>query len=331
MFFVAGGGLAVENALKAAMDWKVRKNIKKGISDEKGMKIIHFQEAFHGRTGYTLSLTNTDPIKTDYFPKFDWPRITNPKLTFPVTDEVLKDVIAKEAQAYKEIRQSFKDNPDDIAAIIIEPIQGEGGDNHFRPEFMQGLRKLADKYEAMLIFDEVQTGCGITGKFWAHEHFDIEPDIIAFGKKMQVCGIMAGKRIDEVEDNVFNFSGRINSTWGGNLVDMLRGLKYVEIITEDNLVENAAKVGEYFMGKLHELGTKFPDAITNIRGKGLFIAFDCKCGESRSKLRELCFENGLATLVCGTKSIRFRPSLTLTTEEVDFAIKTMEATLAVKV
>ncbi|MFW5972404.1 MAG: aminotransferase class III-fold pyridoxal phosphate-dependent enzyme, partial [Bacteroidota bacterium] len=132
-FFVSGGALAVENALKAAFDWKVRKNFEKGYRREVGTKVLHFDQAFHGRSGYTLSLTNTaDPTKTKYFPKFDWPRVLNPKIRFPLTDESLQAVKQDEALAIRQIKQAFQENQDDIACIIIEPIQGEGGDNHFR-------------------------------------------------------------------------------------------------------------------------------------------------------------------------------------------------------
>ena len=132
----------------------------------------------------------------------------------------------------------MNENPDDIAALIIEPIQGEGGDNHFRKEFFHTLRRLCDEYDMMFILDEVQTGVGLTGKMWAYQHFDFEPDILAFGKKTQVCGIMVSNRVDEVKDNVFKVSSRLNSTWGGNLVDMVRCQKYLEVIKEENLVKN---------------------------------------------------------------------------------------------
>ena len=228
LFLVSGGALAVENALKAAFDWKVRTNLGRikdtpggemGLIHGLGSKVIHFQGAFHGRSGYTLSLTNTsDPRKHMYFPKFDWPRIINPKLRFPITEQTLQETIKAEEIAIAQIQMAVKQYPGDIAALIIEPIQGEGGDNHFRPEFLQTLRALADEGEFLLIFDEVQSGVGLTGKMWAYEHFGIEPDIIAFGKKTHVCGMIAGKRVDEVEGHVFAESSRINSTFGGNLL-----------------------------------------------------------------------------------------------------------------
>ncbi|MEX2404345.1 MAG: aminotransferase class III-fold pyridoxal phosphate-dependent enzyme, partial [Balneolales bacterium] len=184
LFFVAGGGLAVENALKVAFDWKVQKNFQKGYRSEKGHKILHFDQAFHGRTGYTMSLTNTEITKVAYFPKFDWPRIRNPKMKFPQDEESLAETKNNEKAAIAQAERYFEIYKDDIAAIIIEPIQGEGGDNQFRVEFHKELRRLADEHEALLIHDEVQTGIGLTGKFWCHEHY-VQPDILAFGKKAQ--------------------------------------------------------------------------------------------------------------------------------------------------
>jgi len=254
-FYIEGGGLAVENALKAAFDWKVRKNLANGKS-EGGSKILHFKECFHGRTGYTLSLTDSpDKRKTEYFPKFDWPRIHNPKLSFPLTDTVINDVKREETKAIEEIKSAIKQFPDEIAGLIIEPIQGEGGDNHFRESFFRQLRKLADEHEFLLIYDEVQTGVGLTGKMWAHQHYgkDCRPDIISFGKKTQVCGMFAGPRLDEVDGHVFKESSRINSTWGGNLVDMVRFTLYLEIIEQENLIDQVMENGAYLRQRLESL------------------------------------------------------------------------------
>jgi len=318
LFFISGGALAVENALKVAFDWKVRKNIAAG-KGERGYKVIYFKDAFHGRTGYTLTLTNTfDPNKTKYFPKFDdWFKVENPAITFPLEGENIAKVEAAEKESLARVEKILTEDGDDVAAIIIEPIQAEGGDNHFRGEFLKGLRELADKYDVMLIFDEVQTGIGLTGKFWCYQHFGVVPDIISFGKKAQVCGIMATDRVDEVEENVFNISSRINSTWGGNLVDMVRSQKILEIIEEDNLVENTEKVGKYFLDKLLELQESFPELISNTRGRGLMCAFDLPDTAMRNKVRQMAFEKGAIILPCGAKTIRFRPALICQNDDVD--------------
>lgn len=310
LFIIDGGTLAVENALKVAFDWKVRKNFEKGHKSEKGHQIIHFKQAFHGRSGYCLSITNTLSDKTDYFPKFPWPRITNPMLHFPLTEAGLAETARLEAQAYDEIHLAIKQNPDDIAAIIIEPIQAEGGDHHLSKTFLKKLRQICDENEILLIFDEVQTGFGITGKFWAHEHF-VEPDILAFGKKAQVCGVLAGKRIDEVKDNVFNKSSRINSTWGSNLVDMVRVTRFLEIMEEEHLVDYSASTGNILVRKIQGLAQEFEGIVTNPRGLGLMCAFDLDSRESRNKFVNLCYENGLLILGCGEKTVRFRPALNI--------------------
>ena len=328
-FYIEGGGLAVENALKTAFDWKVRKNLSKGIKN-KGSQIIHFKECFHGRTGYTMSLTDSpDPRKTLYFPKFDWPRIDNPKINFPLNDENLEDVINKENIALEQIKDAIRNNPDDIAGLIIEPIQGEGGDNHFRCEFFKELRNLANEEEFLLIYDEVQTGVGITGNMWAHQSFtpysckcDCEdastaPDIISFGKKTQVCGIFASKRLDEVEGHVFHESSRLNSTWGGSLVDMVRFTIYLEIIEKENLVQNANDMGKHLSKCLNDLQANHPNIVSNVRNKGLFGAFDLNDGEQRDSLVGAILNEGAMMLGCGTKSIRFRPHLNITEQEMN--------------
>jgi L-lysine 6-transaminase len=319
VLFIEGGALAVENALKAAFDWKIRKNFERGYKEERGKQVIHFRQSFHGRSGYTLSLTNTDPVKTDLFPKFTWPRVLNPVMRFPMNEDNLALVQRDEEISLNQIKGAFHTHKDDVASIIIEAIQGEGGDNQFRPEFFRALRQLADENEAMLIIDEVQTGIGMTGKMWAHQHY-VEPDMISFGKKMQVCGFLCGKRVDEVKDNVFALSSRINSTWGGNLVDMVRSQRYLEIIEEDHLVENARIVGVHLVGQLNRMTAEFPTVLSNARGLGLFAAFDVATPELRGKIRAHAYENGLIILPSGEKSIRFRPPLTVTKTEIDEGI-----------
>lgn len=293
-FFVSGGALAVENGLKVAFDWKAKKNKENGYDNTEDLKVIHFKQAFHGRTGYTLSLTNTfDPRKTKYFPKFDWPRVDNPKIDFPL-EENEELVIEKEKKAIKQIEDIVEKQGKDVAALVIEPIQGEGGDNHFRKEFFKKIEEICDNNDIFFVVDEVQSGMGITGKWWAHQHYDIEPDVIAFGKKSQVCGIFVGEKVDEVQKNVFHESSRLNSTWGGNLIDMVRVQRYLEIIEEEDLVENAAKMGEKLLDGFNNLG----DKISNIRGEGLMIAFDLEDTKARDRYKDLLFEEGAIVLAC---------------------------------
>jgi len=327
-FFIEGGALAVENALKTAFDWKVRKNRVKGHKTEIGHKIIHFEQAFHGRSGYTLSMTNTfSPEKTKYFPKFDWPRITNPKRIFPTSSENIARVIAAENKAITRIKECISREGADIAGLIIEPVQGEGGDNHFRKEFIQALQQICQENEILFIMDEIQTGIGLTGKFWAHEHFDVKPDIISFGKKTQVCGILAGKRIDEIEDNVFQESSRIASTWGGNLIDMVRFTQILKTIKKDNLVENARNQGMLLQSELIKLTQEYPKVLSNARGIGLMCAVDFNTQEKRDAFIKKIFAEKIIVIGCGEKTLRFRPHLIVSENEIKYAFERFRSVL----
>ncbi|WP_316738115.1 L-lysine 6-transaminase [Pedobacter aquatilis] len=327
-FFIAGGSLAVENAIKVAMDWKVQKNFEKGCTSEKGFKVLHFEKAFHGRSGYTLSLTNTLPDKTKWFAKFDWPRVSTPQVKFPLQGDNLNQAIQTEETSIQQIKKAFSDYKDEICAIIIEPIQSEGGDNHLREEFLIQLKQLADENEAFLIYDEVQTGVGLTGKFWCHQHFSeaARPDIVAFGKKMQVCGILVGDKVNQIEKNVFKVPSRINSTWGGNLVDMVRSTQILQIVEEDKLCENASKQGSYLKNELANLSQKF-DKMSNVRGRGLLCSFDFPDKDMRNAFIAKGLENNVMFLGCGDKTIRFRPALCIEQKHIDEGLTVMEKIL----
>jgi len=322
-FFIEGGAIAVENALKAAMDWKVRKNLAAGRG-ERGTEIIHFERAFHGRSGYTMSLTNTDPRKIANFAKFPWPRISSPSLDFSLPQQQrIQTVIEKEKLAEKQIRDVLAQKGVEIAAIIIEPIQGEGGDNHFRGEFLQTLRRICDESDILLIFDEVQCGMGITGKNWCCEHFGVLPDLLVFGKKAQVCGVMAGPRLDQVKDNCFRLPSRISSTWGGNFTDYVRSTHYLRIIEEEKLVKNAQVRSEAFMAELQGLARKHP-VISAVRGRGLMIAFDLPSGTLRDEFLKGAYELGLLVVRGGKRSIRLRPVLDVKEDVLQEALRIME-------
>jgi L-lysine 6-transaminase len=267
-----------------------------------------------------MSLTNTaDPRKTMYYPKFDWPRISNPKIHFPLDADEKARVAKAEEKALQQAKRYFHEREDEIACVILEPIQGEGGDNHFRPSFLKRLKDLAHENDALLVFDEVQAGVGITGEFWAHQALGVTPDLMAFGKKTQVCGVLAGRKLDEVDDHVFETPSRINSTWGGNIVDMVRFDRILEIIEEDELVRHAGDVGSHLQMRLRELAEEFP-AVTNTRGRGLMCAFDLPSTEYRNAVRDATFEEGAIILGCGDRSIRFRSPLTISENEIDDGI-----------
>ena len=327
LFFIDGGALAVENGLKVAFDWKVRKNFSKGLKQEKGHQVIHFKEAFHGRSGYTMSLTNTDVNKVKYFPKFNWPRITNPKIRFPLNSH-LDEVLKLEQMAIEEIKNAIKNNPDDIAVLIVEPIQCEGGDNFFRKEFFEQLRTITLENDIMLMFDEVQTGFGISGKFWTSDYF-VKPDIIAFGKKSQQCGIMVSERVDEIDDNCFKVSGRINSTWGGNLVDMVRSTEIMKIMEEEKIVNNVVDRGKYLMNRLTEIQKEFPQLVSNIRGLGLLCSFDLPDSDLRNEFRKIAEKEKLLILGCGKSSIRFRPMLNISDDELEEGLQIIQKVLSI--
>ncbi len=311
-FFIEGGALAVENCLKVAFDWKAQKE---GLSDEQAqdLDIVHFRDAFHGRSGYTMSLTNTGPLKTDLFPRFNWTRVDRPRTNCSTCCEsdFLDKLQDREQKSIESIKAACSKG--NVAAIIVEPIQGEGGNNIFRKEFFSELRAVADNYNALLIYDEVQTGFGGSGKWWCHEHYDVKPDLMAFGKKSQVCGVVSTNRIDSVAKHCFRQSGRINSTWGGNIVDMVRCEITIDIIEKEGLLAQTTEVGEHLMSGLNELG------LQNVRGLGTLVAFDLQSTEKRDQMLTTLRKN-MVILPCGSQSIRFRPALTFTKEDTDQAI-----------
>jgi len=326
LFFIDGGALAVENALKVAFDWKSRRNEARGIDPALGGKVLHLERAFHGRSGYTMSLTNTDPAKVARFPKFDWPRIPSPAINLYAD---AAEVATAEAAALAAARRAFEDNPHDIACFIAEPIQGEGGDNHFRPSFLKAMQAMCRQFDALFILDEVQTGVGLTGTAWAYQQLDLAPDVVAFGKKTQVCGVMAGGRVDEVQDNVFAVSSRINSTWGGNLTDMVRSRRILEVIERERLIGRAATLGEYLLARLRGLAAHRPALVTHPRGMGLMCAITLPSAALRDEvISRLRAEEQVIMLGCGEASLRFRPALTVRAEELDRGLAALDRVLA---
>ncbi|MFQ5750100.1 MAG: aminotransferase class III-fold pyridoxal phosphate-dependent enzyme, partial [Planctomycetota bacterium] len=171
------------------------------------------------------------------------------------------------------------------------------------------------------------TGFFTTGRTWAFQHMGVEPDIVAFGKKAQQCGIFCGPKIDRVPGNVFETSSRINSTWGGNLVDMARCIRVLEVVKAENLAANAARMGERWLAGMRGLAEARPDLVSNVRALGLLMAFDLPGGEFRARFLDTAFENGLMALACGSRTVRFRPHLSVSAEEIDGCLEILAATL----
>ena len=321
LFFVEGGALAVENALKVAFDWKSRWNEAHGVDPALGTQVLHLQHAFHGRSGYTLSLTNTDPVKVARFPKFAWPRIPAPYVSEGA------DVEQREHEALAAARSAFEQHPYDIACFVMEPIQGEGGDHHFRPQFLQAMQALCHEHDALFVLDEVQTGCGLTGTPWAFQQLGVAPDVVAFGKKTQVCGVMAGGRVDEVPDNVFAVGSRINSTWGGSLTDMVRARRILEVVEAERLIPRAAEVGAVLLDLLRGLAERHA-AVTDVRGRGLMCAFSLPDPRVRDAvLASLRDDEKVLLLGCGTRSVRFRPALTVDVDDLAAGVAAFDRVL----
>jgi len=264
VFFANSGTEAVEAAIKLAR-YATRRT-----------RFIGFLGAFHGRSMGSLSFTASKFVQQErFFPTM--PGVMH----VPFPDAYRPVIQAQRGGDYGDTIVDYIEEvlfanvlpPDEVAAVVVEPIQGEGGDNHFRPEFFRAVRQLCDENDMLLIFDEVQSGVGITGKMWAFQHYGVEPDLFCFGKKTQVCGFASNDRIFDIEENVFTVPSRINSTWGGNLTDMVRSQRYFEVIDEERLVDNAARVGAFFIGELERFATKFPRLVSNVRGRGLMAAF----------------------------------------------------------
>jgi L-lysine 6-transaminase len=327
LFMIEGGALAVENALKAAFDWKSQHNEAHGRDPRLGTRVLHLTGAFHGRTGYTMSLTNTEARKTDRFPTFDWPRIDAPVLRFPVDTHERANTQAED-RALSQAEAAFAAHLHDIAAFIAEPVQSEGGDRHLSARFLCAMQQLCRSHDALFIVDEVQTGGGLTGTPWAYQQLGLEPDLVAWGKKLHVCGVMGGGRLDEVEGHVWRTAGRLNSTFGGNLVDMVRATEVLRVIADEGLIARAGELGEKLLGRLRELQDRHP-SVSNVRGRGLLCALDLPDAATRDTVTARLFaDEHVVLLGCGDRSIRFRPSLTVTEDDLDVAVAALDRVVA---
>lgn len=286
------------------------------------LSILSFETAFHGRLFGSLSTTRSKPIHKLDIPAFNWPKAPFPKLKYPLEDNVDYNR-AEEERCLAEVEKTIKSWPNPVAAIIVEPIQSEGGDNHATPFFFNGLREITKRLDVLFIVDEVQTGVGATGKFWAHEHWDLTspPDIVTFSKKFQAAGYyFSDPKI------VPNLPYRQFNTWCGDPTKAIVARAIYKEIKKYDLVKRTAEVGDYLYGKLEELSTKFPKSIQNLRGKnrGTFIAWDMESPEARDKFLKECRQLGVNVGGCGPQAVRLRPALVFEKKHADIFLGVIE-------
>ncbi|MFC7341865.1 L-lysine 6-transaminase [Saccharopolyspora griseoalba] len=326
LFFIDGGTLAVENALKVAFDWKTKLNARRGVA-VRGSRVLHLERAFHGRSGYTTSLTNTDPNKVRDYPMFDWPRIPSPAVE-PGERWDVAELLPEEQVALDAARAALRRYGTEIACFVYEPIQGEGGDRHLRPRFLRAVQDLCREHDVLTVADEVQTGA-LTGQAWAHQALGLEPDLVAFGKRMQVCGVMGGRRVLEIADNAFREPSRISSTWGGSLTDMVRATRILEVIEEEGLFEHSRAMGELLLAELRELAAEFPQRVHSPRGRGLMCAISFHEPADRDRALAIARDSHRTLfLPSGPDSLRARPPLSARPDELVDAVAALRKTLA---
>ncbi len=341
IYFVDAGGEGVEAALKVAFirhgekrrekdggprnPLELPANVQDQIMQNAGTDavLISFSGAFHGRGLGPLSATHSKVIHKADLPAFPWPMVEFPVNRWPL--EKFADENAKaEAESLKALERAIDAHAGRVAAIVVEPIQSEGGDRHASPAFFRGVQALAKKAGAMLVLDEVQTGVAATGKMWCHEHFELPepPDLVAFGKKMQLGGFFAR------DEHAITQFGRMYQTRNGDRARVMLSATVLETIAKEKLVERAASLGKYFLEGLNGLAAKFPKLVTEPRGRGLLMSFDMPTTAARDDLLKRAMKRGVMATYTGTRSVRLRPHLVTTEREADIAVSVLGDALA---
>ena len=285
-------------------------------------KILSFDGAFHGRTAACLSLTHTKWIHKLDFPTFDWPSCPFPKLKYPLSEHIEENA-AEEARCLALVEEALKKDRD-VVGIIVEPMQAEGGDNHASADFFRKLRGLTKRENVRMIVDEVQTGCGSSGTFWAHEAWNMEhpPDVVTFSKKMQIAGFYTAPELQpELPYRIFN-------TWMGDPAKLIQLEVVIDAIERDNLLEVVKDAGKTLLEGLEEMQQKYPSVLANARGVGTLVAIDCDTPARREAVLSALLQNGVDIGGCGSATIRARPGLFFTSQHARVFLKKFDDVLS---
>ncbi|KAI5285322.1 hypothetical protein KEM54_000656 [Ascosphaera aggregata] len=335
VFMALSGSDANETAYKAAFMWhrqqqrggpnadftpeELTSTMANTAPGSPQLSIMSFKSAFHGRLFGSLSTTRSKPIHKIDIPAFDWPQAPFPQLKYPL-DQFAAENAAEEQRCLAEAERLIKEWHNPVAAIVIEPIQSEGGDNHASAAFFQGLRDITKRNGVLMIVDEVQTGVGATGKFWAHEHWNLTspPDMVTFSKKAQTAGYYFGN--PELRPNL---PYRQFNTWMGDPARAIIFRGIIDEIERLKLVENTAVVGDYLYAGLERLAEQYPEDFQNLRGKGqgTFIAWDTP---RRDAIIAKAKTVGVNIGGCGTSAIRLRPMLVFQKKHADILLESLE-------
>lgn len=286
------------------------------------LSILSFKSAFHGRLFGSLSTTRSKPIHKMDIPAFDWPQATFPSLKYPL-EEHAQENAQEEQRCLQEVERLIKEYHNPVAALMVEPIQSEGGDNHASPAFFRGLREITKRNNVLFIVDEVQTGVGATGKFWAHDHWNLEtpPDMVTFSKKAQTAGYYFGNPALRPNKPYRQFN-----TWMGDPSRALIFRGIIEEVERLGLIENTRITGDYLYAGLERLAQKYPEHFQNLRGKGqgTFIAWDTpKRDEFLAQAKSIGVNIGGS----GAAAVRLRPMLIFQKHHADILLESIEKVL----
>uniref|UniRef100_A0A8D0HL65 4-aminobutyrate aminotransferase n=1 Tax=Sphenodon punctatus TaxID=8508 RepID=A0A8D0HL65_SPHPU len=287
------GSCSNENAFKTIFMWY---RVSKYYADASAFNVSCCLAATHSKAIHKLDI-----------PSLDWPMAPFPRLRYPL-EEFVKENRQEEARCLEEVEDlivKYRKKKKVVAGIIVEPIQSEGGDNHASDDFFRKLRDIARKHGCGFLVDEIQTGGGCTGKFWAHEYWGLDDpaDVVSFSKKMMTGGFFHKEELRP------NAAYRIFNTWMGDPSKNLLLAEVMNVIKREDLLNNATHAGKVLLTGLLDLQALYPHLISRARGRGTFCSFDAPNDATRTKLIAIARNKGVVLGGCGDRSIRFRPTL----------------------